>query len=501
MKRIDYILCFILGAIALLSRIPILEKYQSHWDGPQYTIALLQYSFVQHTPAPPGYPIYIGLGKFFHFFIQDPHTAIVAVSVFASVMGAIVLYFVGLKMYHRRVGIAAAIIFLTGSTFYYFSISPHVYDLLVITIPLLAYCVYLIFVQKKQAGLFLGLIMGIYFGIRPQDIIQIGILFLLGFLSLTMKEKIKASLMFVIVTLCWFIPVGKAVGFTNYFILSNAHAQGSLMGHSIIEHAFMMLKGFLLSFGIAGGFLIYYVIKRKELKNLFVKHRRILIFYSAWIAPGFLFNLLMRSDAVGYQFAYLTALLLLISVAIWQSTRKKRFLYIFALTCIALFNLYWFFYDRDPTFTKPYRTVSYHYSELRKNDIKVGGKVNFVQQHFDPQTTLIITTDVLWRPYSYYLKDYPFVVLYRLDNNEDPYSYNKIDSVNWNMKMSIEKHFTLSIPQNIKTVVFMEDAASTWVKDQTVKNYRLPGNSTITTLSVKPGDTVLYNYHSVTIKK
>jgi len=501
MKRIDYILCLLFGAIAFISRIPFLEKFQSHWDGPQYTIGILRYSFAQQTPAPPGYPFYIGLGKFFYLFLRDPHTAIVAVSVFASIIGTIAIYVVGLKMYHRFVGIAAATIFLTGSTFYYFSISPHVYDLLVTIMPLLAYSVYRIFVQKKQEGLLLGLLIGIYFGIRPQDIIQIGILFLLGFLSLSLTQKIKTSITFAIVTLCWFIPVVQAVGFTDYFVLSNAIAQGALFSHSISDHAEMMIKVFLLSFGIAGGFLFYYVTKRKQIIKLFVKRKRIIIFYAAWMLPGFLYNLLMRSDAAGYQFSYLTALLLIISYAIWQSTRNNRFLYIIALLCISVFNLYWFFYDRDPTFTKPYRPVSYHYSELRKNDIKTGGKVNFVQQHFDPQTTLIVTTEVMWRPYSYYLKNYPFVVLFRLDNTEIPYSYNRIDSVNWDMKWTTNKHFAVAIPQNTKTVIFMEDASKSWVKHDTFKAYKLPGNSSITAIALKPGEKILYDYHTIIIKK
>src|SRR3982751_3568863 len=104
MRRIDYIICFLFGAAALISRIPFLEKFQSFWDGPQYTIGILHYSFALQTPAAPGYPYFIGLGKLFHVFIQDPHTSIVAVSVLASVLGAITLYIVGLKMFHRSVG-------------------------------------------------------------------------------------------------------------------------------------------------------------------------------------------------------------------------------------------------------------------------------------------------------------------------------------------------------------------------------------------------------------
>ena len=110
MKKIDVISCILIGIVAFFSRIPFLEKFQSFWDGPQYSIGIVRYSFVQQTPAAPGYPIFIGLGKFFYFFLHDPHSAIVAVSVLASVLGAITLYIVGLNIYNRLVGIAAATI-------------------------------------------------------------------------------------------------------------------------------------------------------------------------------------------------------------------------------------------------------------------------------------------------------------------------------------------------------------------------------------------------------
>lgn len=501
MKKNDYIICFLLGVTALASRIPLVEKFHSFWDGPQYAIGILQYSFTQHTPAAPGYPYFIGLGKFFNLFFNDPHTSIVAVSVFASVIGAITLFIVGLKMFNRFVGFAASMIFLTGSTFYFFSIAPHAYDLLITTTTLLAYSVYRIFVQKKQEGLFLGLVIGICMGLRPQEIMQLGILFLLGFLALKNKEKIKTLIISVIVTLTWFIPVTNAVGLRNYFMESLTIARSGIASQSIANHAETMIKGFLLSFGISGAFLIFYLTKLKQIRKLSLKHKNLLVFYSAWILPGFIYNLFFRSDAVGYQFSYLTAFLFLISYAIWRCTKKSKFLYFVVLICVTIFNLYWFFYDRDSTFTKPYRPVSYHYSELRKNDIKTGAKVNFVKDHFDPQRTLIITNEVMWRPYSYYLKEFPFIVLFRLDNNEIPYSYNRIESRDWKMKWHSEKEFSANIPDHINTVVFMDDKAVSWVKDNMKKIYKLPGNSTITVISVKPNEKLYYDYQEVKTKK
>lgn len=501
MKRIDYASCFLLGVAALVSRIPLIERYQSFWDGPQYTIGIVSYSFEQHTPAAPGYPYFIGLGKLFNFFIHDPHASLVAVTVLASVTGAITLYIVGMKMLSRFVGLTAAIIFLTGSTFYFFSIAPHSYDLLITTTTLLAYSVYRIFIQKKQEGLFLGLAIGICIGVRPQEIMQISPLFLLGFLMLAVKEKIKASIIFVLVTLSWFIPVTLAVGFTGYFVHSATLANTSVSNGSVLQHAESMIKGFLLSFGIAPGFLIYYVKKRKQVKKVFLMKNRIIVFYAAWIVPGVLYNLLIRSDAVGYQFSYLSAILFLISYAIWQSTRHKRLLYLTALTCVAVFNLYWFFYDRDPTFIKPYRPVSYHYSELRKNDIKIGGKVEFIQENFDPQSTLIITSTDYWRQYMYHLKNFNIISPAGLTTKEKQFVHEEFQAFEWKMKKAENKNFSISIPDRIKIVLFTDDNAQSWMKNYSAKTYKLPGNSGVTTIEVKTGDTLKYNYHNAFIEK
>src|SRR3990172_7970607 len=168
MEKKDYLICAVFALIALISRAPLVEKFQSHWDGPDYSIAVVRYSFEQHTPTPPGYPLYIATGKFFHIFFHDPHKAILFVSVFGSITGVIAFYLVGRKMYNSAVGITAATIFLTASTFYYFSLTPYGFELLIGAVMLLALSVYRIFVQKKQEGVYFGIVSAVYFGIRPQ---------------------------------------------------------------------------------------------------------------------------------------------------------------------------------------------------------------------------------------------------------------------------------------------------------------------------------------------
>src|SRR5260221_1148644 len=464
MRKLDYLLCFFLSTLAFISRTPIVEKFQSHWDGPDYSIAVVRYSLQQDTPTSPGYPLYIALGKFFYIFFHDPHVAILAVSVLGSIAGVIVFYLVGKALFNRSVGIIASFLLLTGSTFYYFGLTPYAYGLLPATTTILAYSVYRIIFKNKQEGFFFGLIFGICFGIRPQETLFIGPLAAVGGLYLNKKQKIYAALVFSVITLIWLIPlIAISGGLTKYIEANLSAAKNDFAGVQLIQRIVIMIKGFLLSFGISSIFLLYYIIKFLKTKN--ISQWRWIFFYGIWIIPVFCFNLFIRTDHAGYQMSYLAGFLLLISYAVWRTTQKSKFLMGIVILAIALFNLYWFFYNRDPNYTKPYRPTSFHYSDIRKNDLKVGSKVTFIQERFNPKSTLIIALDVLWRPYSYYLKSYPFVVIFGLDNKDIPYIYNRIDAIDWNIHWYQTRDFTISIPSNISTIVFVDDNVYKWIKN------------------------------------
>lgn len=501
MKKKDYILGMLVAIAAFISRAPLIEKYQSHWDGPEYTIGVIRFSYEQHTPTPSGYPLYISLGKFFYIFSHDPHKAILYVSVFGAILGAVILFFVGKKMYNRYVGFAASLLFLTGSTFYYFGLTPYGFELLFGFEVLLGYFVYNMYIKKQFNGFLFGLVLGIWFGIRPQELLQMFPLVLWGLYLLPNKERLKTAGVFFFITLLWLIPIVYITGVQKFITLWYVEFFTAILNNSFETHVELIIKGFLLSFGIGSAFLLYYVRKYFNTKNLWVKYKRHLIFYAVWILPGFFYNLFIRTEHAGYQMSYLSAFTILIAYALWKTTKNHKLLYILAITIIAIFNLYWFFYNRDPNYTKPYRPTSFHYSDIRKNDLKTGSKVLFVQKTFDPKSTLIVVTDVLWRPYSYYLKPFPMVVLFALNNptGSHQYNYQRIDTVNWDMKWYPVKNLTVDVPKQVTTVVFMDDGVKSWIKNYPSQMYNLPGNSSIVKISVKQGAIIEYGYHFIKV--
>src|SRR6185295_13588813 len=66
---------------------------QTFWQSEEvrFARALLTFDPLQQQPEPPGYPLYIGAGRLFNFFVREPFAALLALSVIAAALGAFLL--------------------------------------------------------------------------------------------------------------------------------------------------------------------------------------------------------------------------------------------------------------------------------------------------------------------------------------------------------------------------------------------------------------------------
>jgi hypothetical protein len=79
------------AAIVLLTRLLALPRTPWESDEFQFIAAVLDFDPSKYHPHPPGYPLFVGLGKLAHLFIHDPFFALVAVSVVSTVVGFVAL--------------------------------------------------------------------------------------------------------------------------------------------------------------------------------------------------------------------------------------------------------------------------------------------------------------------------------------------------------------------------------------------------------------------------
>lgn len=491
MNKRDYLLLAILFFLGIITRVPLIEKMQSHWDGPQYSIGIVRYSLEQHTPAPPGYPLYIAMGRIFYTFTREPHQALLVLSVIFSGIGAVIFYKAGKIIFNQKVGIISALLFLSGPTFYFFGLTAYPYGLIPIAVTSLVLCSYLIVVKKKKLGFVIGCIFAFTVGLRPQESLMLIPMFLLAFYYLLWKERILAIVGFLTIFAGWAMPFIQIVGGlekyknTFYLFLNDGAIQPFSFENSF-SYILRMVKGLFLSFTLGSiflgfylGLLIIFFKKRKVKKILTDKNFQ---FFSAWIIPSLIINLLIRSDHAGYQMTYLSGLLILIAYAIWKINRNNSKRLIVLTILIIIFNLFTFFRDRDPGDKKPYVPTSFHYSEIRKNDKKLSAKINYVKSHFNPEKTIIITTGDYWRPAMYYLPQFRILNIPGLATNNQRFKFIIRDSKNWNTNQWSSQNQILNIPKGIEFILFFDDESYRWLSSFNKEKYNIDYLSDITVL-------------------
>src|SRR4030042_1988465 len=82
-KSKDILLPLSLFLLTIITRVPFTSKFLYHWDAVQFALALEKYNIAVHQPHPPGYFLYVMLGRFLNLFIKDANSTFVFISLIA----------------------------------------------------------------------------------------------------------------------------------------------------------------------------------------------------------------------------------------------------------------------------------------------------------------------------------------------------------------------------------------------------------------------------------
>src|SRR3990170_3544257 len=107
-NRHDLVLALSLSALTLLSRWPYRARMLYNWDAVQFALALKEYDVAKHQPHPPGYILYVGLGRLLNSFLHDPTLSYVVLAMLASAAATLVVYFLAAALYNRLTAVTAA---------------------------------------------------------------------------------------------------------------------------------------------------------------------------------------------------------------------------------------------------------------------------------------------------------------------------------------------------------------------------------------------------------
>src|SRR5438045_328443 len=118
--RWDYLLAGALAVLTVLSRLPYRARLLYNWDAVQFALALREYDVVKHQPHPPGYILYVGLGRIVNAWLHDPTAAYVVLAVICSGLTTVVVYLLARDVYDRATALAAASVLAVSPLFWFY---------------------------------------------------------------------------------------------------------------------------------------------------------------------------------------------------------------------------------------------------------------------------------------------------------------------------------------------------------------------------------------------
>lgn len=508
MKWTKYATPLALFIIGFVSRVALVEKFQSHWDGPLFSIAILEYNLQQHTPPEPGYPIYIALGKALNFFIGDSHLALLSLGIILSGVGAVAIYYFGKTLYGERVGIVSALILLSSPAFYFFGVSTYNYVGLPAIISFLALGIYNVYVRRQRDVVFVPIIYALSIGYRPQEFFFITPVFLIYILQFGIRDIAKIVSIVTVISLMWIIPVTISTGgVANYVFLLKIAGDGNFQQLMSILNRFgyevlimRILRGIYLALGLGLFVLVGYGIVRiiKSSKNILISRK--LLFFTTLMLPAFLFTVIFRIESAGYQYLYVLPLIVFLSLVVVSISGKNKIFLLILIFLIVGFNLVTFFRDRDPEFQKPYTPSSSHYSEIIKNDFKWGKKYTYIIENFSPQDTVVIAgAPEIFNPAAFHLKEFFVFQFDALATNDKLYMDIWRFGYEYTLRKEVSSTKIFKVPHFAKHIVFIDDESRSW--EITNKSLVEFGRNTfLSIVAVEPGQQFAYGYQKFKIK-
>ncbi|MCA1669139.1 MAG: DUF2723 domain-containing protein [Thermomicrobia bacterium] len=117
-RRADAMIAAAFALLTVATRLPFRSHRAFNWDAVNFVLALHDYDVRLHHPQPPGYPVFVAMGRVLQVVIPDPNNALVAVAMLLSAGAVAALYLLGRTLFGQATGIIAALSLLCSVTFW-----------------------------------------------------------------------------------------------------------------------------------------------------------------------------------------------------------------------------------------------------------------------------------------------------------------------------------------------------------------------------------------------
>ncbi|MEK7817029.1 MAG: glycosyltransferase family 39 protein, partial [Actinomycetota bacterium] len=326
--RQEWLIGAALLATTIVTRMPFRSQVLIGGDSINYARSLERYSIADDSPHSPGYILYVAAARIVSYFLENPNSSLVALSILCAALSTAAIYFVGRRLFDEATGITAAVLLLFSPLFWYESevALSHIVELpwALVSVWLL----YRLFFERRNAVL-LAVVIGISGGFRQDVLMFLAPLWLMGTFRVGRREMLLSWAAMFVSVLAWLTPViYLSGGLWEFLGAGGAHfsestsrtfffstgAEGLLMNIEEIWWAMLWLLGsvLIIMFPVAIGALL-------RLKQVRQWPDKRIVFLAVLTAPALLFFTLINFSHPGYLLIVAGPVLLLIARALTRS--------------------------------------------------------------------------------------------------------------------------------------------------------------------------------------
>jgi hypothetical protein len=317
--RSDFVVAAALSLLTIASRLPYRARMLYNWDSVQFALALREYDVVKHQPHPPGYILYVVLGRLANAWLGDPTAAYVTLAVLFSGLTTFVVYYLARVAYDRATALAAATLLAVSPLFWFYGSVGLTYAGEALIASTVAYFAFRALNGSVVDAWLSAGYLGIAGGLRQS------VLFLLfplwvGSVALGVgywRPMLVGCIILAVSVLAWFVPmIWWTGGFHRYLDASVDLAESVVMPTSILGGTFettlrmsrYVLESILVALGplALAAFLLPWYVRRHG-------WGRREWFFVAWMVPSLLVCTLVHFGQAGYVLTFLPALVIVLS--------------------------------------------------------------------------------------------------------------------------------------------------------------------------------------------
>ena len=426
-RSYDALLVVSLFSLGILTRLPFRSRILYHWDSVNFALGMEHFDVHLHQPHPPGYLLYVMLGRLVNLSVGDANASLVWISVVATGLATVGIYFLGQSLWDRRTGTVAALLLLSSPLFWFHGEVALSYMTEAVFVTLVALIGYRHLTRRDDRVWLSACILGVAGGFRQNTMVFLLPLWTIAVWRFRWRKVILAVVVLALTCASWLLPMMALTGgVERYWEAVGAAGQGiaeesSLFGGEQIAINGARLMAFVwyaLLVGLLPLVLGVWHWGRNHLRqwSLWLREPRAQLFFW-WIAPSLVFYVFIHIRQPGHSFTFMPALLLLTAAAIDQVTRWvgeqwHRAVRTGLIVGVVSVNILFFLAAPPALFNSPrllFSTPSWR--SIQAQDSYVGERVRAIRAHFVPQRTAVLATGRSFRYPDYYLRDYQYTPL------------------------------------------------------------------------------------------